>query len=64
MSRKRAYNGDFGTACPLCGEGKLSCPTAKANSDKSVLVRTRLCRSCGAEVTDTIVRKREVAFCK
>ncbi len=60
MSGRIAYNGDFGTACLLCSEGKLSCPKAKANSEKSVLVRVRLCRSCGAEVRDTVVKKREV----
>ena len=57
---KAAYGGDFGRACPVCGEGRLSTPNAKANSDKSVLYRLRACDSCGARVADTTIRRREV----
>ena len=58
--KKKTYNGEFGTECPVCGYGKLSCPQAKSNSDRSVLYRERTCADCGAKVADTIIKKREI----
>lgn len=60
MVRKKAYNGDFGTLCPLCKRGKLNIPRAKSNSDGTILYRERTCAACGALVADTIIRQREI----
>ena len=45
--------------CPRCGE-KLPYVNAKMNSDRSVRVWRRLCRTCGLVVVDTGVFSREV----
>lgn len=58
--RKKTYNGEFGTQCPVCSGGKLSCPQAKSNFDKSVLYRERECDTCGTRVADTVIKRREI----
>ena len=45
--------------CPRCAE-KLPYVNAKMNSDRSVRVWRRLCRTCGLVVVDTGVFSREV----
>ena len=47
--------------CPVGGR-KLPYANAKMNSDKSVKVWKRVCRSCGLVVTDTAIFSREISI--
>lgn len=51
----------FSRECPVCGVGKLSYMNRyKETGDSKIRSYRRKCDKCGAEVVDTVERRREV----